>query len=984
MDAIVYGGKEHYIQAFNAIAIMIGQDSISSLIRLVLLLGLMIILFQVAMSRQVGDVIKWFLTASVILSIGFVPKTDVVIHDRVNPGVPTTVANVPLVLAFTFSVASTAGDTFTRQMETVFGDPDIAQYSKGGMIYGSRLMFEANDLRFLDEPFGENMDNYMADCIYYEVAEGDMTIGEIRDNPALFDYITQDHAPNPGRSGRLVGAGGTTIESCDTIATWLRSNVADSADTSMTALGRRMHPDMADASARAAIATEIEGAHTLLIGQSRNAADIFVQAMTINAFREGAGAFAAESGGSGAAWAQTRAELQMRNQNMLGAQLAHKWIPYLKIVLEILFYCMFPLLFPFMLLPRFGVGLIRSYFGGFIMLQAWGPLFVILNKIMMTSAVSQTMAELSASGVTALTMFNLSAVAEANADIASVAGGMALMIPVIASALAYGVDKVAGQSESLMSAATSGAADGARDQTTGNMSLGSTGFDTHRFNQQFGNQHETAHTNIGGMYTQSTGSGGRLTHTPNGDQVYDNSAALSRIGADTQFSRTIGSQAQRRASQMESYAQNWSQEASSLREQGTSALFSDGQTASDMAQTIASSSSGFSAEQRAAAATVARHSQNADQTYQQAVEENSELGIGGEAYALAKVGTPFSGVAGSGAEAGSRANARWSETDREQFRSTYQEGLGETESRELSDAMAIVSSASQSDAYSQSGGVQNQTTETAAQQFRQADSYADRASRARTAQQSLEQTAAQYESGNLTWSQPMNDQFLDYMGQQTDPNGVTYSSTGPGWQDAVTDMIQNADPALQDMMVGFANQQLDQLPAVADVSSYSIGGGDLVDSGAIPAGQAMAGDVTTVIGNNASTMSAATANVGLDNATRLNATSDAPFAHAEGGVGDMRLGMEEGLVGGQPTTQAMRTSNEAREAIAEQYPARTPPAEAIGFGNSMSPSDFHRPEMPADGLQGEATDRLPPHLARELAEQDADGAEAASEFRTRF
>ena len=235
------------------------------------------------------------------------------------------------------------------------------------------------------------------------------------------------------------------------------------------------------------------------------------------------------------------------------------------------------------------------------------------------------------------------------------------------------------------------------------------------------------------MYTESTSRGGRLTHTPAGDQVYDNSAALSRIGADTGFSRTIGSQAQRRASQMESYAQSYSQEASSLREQASTALFGDSETLSDMAQTVMSNSASYSAEQRAAAATVLRHSQNADQSYQQVVEENAELGMAAEVWGQVKAGTPGSGLFGSGAEAGARASGRWSETDREQFRASYQEGLGEAESRDLTDALAVLSGASRSDAYSQTGGIQNQAMASASEQFRQADSYSQRASRARTA-----------------------------------------------------------------------------------------------------------------------------------------------------------------------------------------------------------------------------------------------------------
>ena len=112
----------------------------------------------------------------------------------------------------------------------------------------------------------------------------------------------------------------------------------------------------------------------------------------INSMRDGLATFSAEAGSELSAYAEARSTLQTRNTNLFTAQLAHKWIPYLKVVLELIFYASFPMLLPFMLLPKTGPSIIQGYFSGFVFLQVWGPLFVILNKIMVSGSVTQTRA----------------------------------------------------------------------------------------------------------------------------------------------------------------------------------------------------------------------------------------------------------------------------------------------------------------------------------------------------------------------------------------------------------------------------------------------------------------------------------------------------------------------------------------------------------------------------------------------------------------
>ena len=127
MDAIVYGGQDIYVSIFNSIAIMMGTSAFGSFIRVIMLLGLLMLIFQTAFKMDIKSIIQWVITIAVIQGLLFVPKTTVHISDRLSTGTPVAVANVPLGLGFLFSVTSQAGDWMIREIETSFGDPEVAE-----------------------------------------------------------------------------------------------------------------------------------------------------------------------------------------------------------------------------------------------------------------------------------------------------------------------------------------------------------------------------------------------------------------------------------------------------------------------------------------------------------------------------------------------------------------------------------------------------------------------------------------------------------------------------------------------------------------------------------------------------------------------------------------------------------------------------------------------------------------------------------------
>ena len=132
---------------------------------------------------------------------------------------------------------------------------------------------------------------------------------------------------------------------------------------------------------------------TATVLASTDATQTFQQVLTINALRQAMSGYVAQDGGNlVGTLGQTQAQLQTQDtQQMIGAR-AEKALITLQIVITVLFIGMFPILAPAFLLPGLGIQMMKGYFGGFVYLQLWGPIYMILNKVMMWQVYHQTSA----------------------------------------------------------------------------------------------------------------------------------------------------------------------------------------------------------------------------------------------------------------------------------------------------------------------------------------------------------------------------------------------------------------------------------------------------------------------------------------------------------------------------------------------------------------------------------------------------------------
>jgi len=232
------------------------------------------------------------------------------------------------------------------------------------------------------------------------------------------------------------------------------------------------------------------------------------------------------------AFAQERAEVQAGNTYASIAGQAMTWVPLLNIVLTIVFYAMFPVLFPLFLFPRTGVRTLRGYMIGFFYLAAWGPLYAVIHMIVM----NRLALDLKAITPNGMTLVSYTGVREINGELAQLAGFLLMSVPFIAAGMARGAMAIAGQATSMLQPAQNAAEAAAQERTTGNYGFEQRSFMNYSGNMVQADQWNTAPNMRFGAARIDRRSGEGLNtidYTGDGDsnRVYD-ASGVSTQGAE--------------------------------------------------------------------------------------------------------------------------------------------------------------------------------------------------------------------------------------------------------------------------------------------------------------------------------------------------------------------------------------------------------------------------------------------------------------------
>lgn len=551
VEVFTIGGGEYIVNVFNAVAAWTGGGGYRSLLRVVMVLGFIYALMAVAFTMNVRAWLNWFLGSALIYSCLMVPTVTVKVTDRINPSLaPAVVANVPLGLGVMASFTSQVGDWLTRTAETVFVMPNELNYSTNGMIYGSRLFDMTRNFQIRDAEFSTNLQMHFKNCVFGDILLHRKSLTVLSQAKDLWAELGPG---SPARGQPWISRDGSGMSSqivtCEKAYSMLSGQWKSMIDAATDLWGKEAYTRMSTQQAAAKLRQDVPVVASAFTGSSGDYTSTMRQMTAINAFMQARDGMA---GGPGSAsidtFATTRADIQARNTYNSISQQAMTWVPILNIVLTVVFYAMFPVIFPLFLMPQTGVQALKGYLTGFFYLASWGPLYVILHMICMSRGMS------AANGVAegGVSLGSFAGIGAVNAETATIAGFMLMSVPFMAAALSRGAMSISGQSMSMLNPAQNAAEAAAVEQTTGNYSYGNVSFANSSSNMHQGNQWSDAPTYTTGAagFTERASNGATRSAYGNGESVYNVSGAMSQLGTGFTENRGIAADLRQTASEM--------------------------------------------------------------------------------------------------------------------------------------------------------------------------------------------------------------------------------------------------------------------------------------------------------------------------------------------------------------------------------------------------------------------------------------------------
>ena len=317
VEVFTIGGGEYIVNTFNAVAAWTGGGGYGSLIKVVMVIGLIYALLSVAFTLNFRVWMNWFLGSTLIYSCLMVPTVDVKVTDRINPSLaPATVANVPLGLGVIASFSSQVGDWLTRTAETVFTMPSQLSYSNNGMIYGSRLFDATRNFQIRDAEFATNLQNHYKNCVFGDVLLNFKSLTDLASSTDLWASIGPG---SPARSQVWLerdggGSVSNTIITCQAAYQALTGQWNTIIDASTPLWGRQTYTNLSETAAAAKLRQDVPIVNQTFTGSSSDYTSSMRQNSAINAFMQARDAMGGSTGGASMdAFATTRADIQARN-----------------------------------------------------------------------------------------------------------------------------------------------------------------------------------------------------------------------------------------------------------------------------------------------------------------------------------------------------------------------------------------------------------------------------------------------------------------------------------------------------------------------------------------------------------------------------------------------------------------------------------------------------------------------------------------------
>ncbi len=775
-EIYAYGNVDTLTGVFNAIAAIMGGDDYFGLIKTVAITGVLVAavagLFTPGRFHGWG----WLMGFMFLYYALFVPKSDVVIVDKLGSQTPVVVGNVPIGVAFFGHYTSKVGDVMTRFFETAFQViptsnaqlPAELAYQKNGVMFGNRLIQASRSLNIADPQLRTDLIAFIYNCTTYDLQDGTI-------DPATFSQSTDIWSlmgtPNPARFSTYGNP--VQVDTCPNVYTYLANRLPAEVARARAVLAFQLNPSLDPAVAQSLIDGQVEQAYykARIATAAQSAADLLRQNIMINLVQDTSSIVGQKINDPASlmiATSRANATASINSSFLTMGKIAEQALPLVRNVIEAIIYAVFPFVFLLFLLAQGrGLGLaIKSFVLSLVWIQLWPPLYAILNYVA-TLASAKNLEAAARMGATAqgLALETASTIYHGAISDQAVAGYMVISIPIIATAIIKG-GEVAFQAVTGVGPIQSAVSGEAASTSKGNISQDVVSVD----------QHQLAPTKTSAfMSTTSDAQGTTIQGTGPDAGVFRYQATLSRLATTFTFTERQATALTDNARETETHARTEreamqrSQAAALTRALGIQESFERSQQQSGATNI---SDGGSTSTQLQTLNSVAR-------------EVNRRLGLGEDS----TVGKSVAAAASVGAmvpftKIGGQARVEGQSVDQQRLQSAYDYARKATETSQLTDAASLVKEFRSSDAYQWARGNRVASTSGFDSSYREAidrqssseSAYARARELARTAQFMRE------------WSSGAQTDFTNYAARRLAERGLLREEDPIKLQRAVTEI----------------------------------------------------------------------------------------------------------------------------------------------------------------------------------------------------
>ncbi|EOF9182460.1 conjugal transfer protein TraG N-terminal domain-containing protein [Neisseria gonorrhoeae] len=500
------GNGEAVRAVFNGVATISGSTMMGGAMQAAALFGFLVTLAVAVFKLDLKDNFSYLFVVLFCWMGMMVPKTTVLITESGGYGYTGrqyTVGNVPVGLAYMGYFVSSFGQSITRKAEQVNHLPDDLNYSRTGMLFGTRLMENIREARIPDAQLTQDWALFMYQCSFFDMnlyhfynvqdlaQSADILATLTHTNQALFTNVSQIASR---RGNMLQYNGKSKTMTCNEAAKELKDRTRFYSKNYLPGyIADRVFAGLGTNSAGInrvnALVTLGNSSFQYLLDNARfDTLKNIEQAAMVEVIRQ-AGIINGQRNRNPAAVQQAFAQVQARNQYIAaqktGSSMASWNLPLIRSAAEAILIGLFPFV---MILAMLGgimaFRLLSFYMMSMLWIQLWAPVASIINMIMTMNAKRLFSVE-AANGV--ITPGTGDTLLMAAADAQAAAGAAMWLIPVIAGALAMGgrslMNGMMGMTSSAKS--TGEAADsqvGSGNYSAGNMNYNNSNANKHSLN----------------------------------------------------------------------------------------------------------------------------------------------------------------------------------------------------------------------------------------------------------------------------------------------------------------------------------------------------------------------------------------------------------------------------------------------------------------------------------------------------------------------